>query len=119
MYYKETILALIVFAYSSCLALGQTKIGQSHQETGKLNATGFVNSADFGFTPESSSIENTKALQQAVDQTGTIEKGSVMLDSINWGVVQNEVTYTAGVRNVIFRDIFLEKPRTTLSATKP
>ena len=72
MYYKETILALIVFAYSSCLALGQTKISQSHQETGILNATGFVNSADFGFSPEASGIENTKALQQAVDQTGTI-----------------------------------------------
>ncbi len=33
------------------------------------------------------------------------------MDGINWGVVQNDVTYTAGVRNVIFRDIFLEKPR--------
>lgn len=43
------------------------------------------------------------------------EKGSMMLDSINWGVVQNDVTYTAGVRNVIFRDIFLEKPRTGFS----
>ena len=39
------------------------------------------------------------------------EKGSQVLDGINWGVVQNDVTYTAGVRNVVFRDIFLEKPR--------
>ncbi|MCK9618773.1 MAG: hypothetical protein M0R21_13175 [Lentimicrobiaceae bacterium] len=39
------------------------------------------------------------------------ESGSKVLDGINWGVVQNDVTYTAGVRNVIFRDIFLEKPR--------
>jgi hypothetical protein len=45
----------------------------------------------------------------------THESGKVMLDSINWGVVQNDVTYTAGVRNVIFRDIFLEKPRTAFS----
>ena len=45
----------------------------------------------------------------------THEKGSVMLDSINWGMVQTDVTYTAGVRNVIFRDIFLEKPRTAFS----
>jgi hypothetical protein len=45
----------------------------------------------------------------------THEKGSVMLDSINWGVVQTDVTYTAGVRNVIFRDIFLEKPRIAFS----
>jgi len=41
--------------------------------------------------------------------------GSQTLDGINWGVVQNEVTYTAGVRNVSFRDIFLEKPRTAFS----
>ena len=26
-------------------------------------------------------------------------------------MVQDDVTYTAGVRNVVFRDIFLEKPR--------
>jgi len=39
------------------------------------------------------------------------EAGSQVLDGINWGVVQNDVTYTAGVRNVVFRDIFLEKPR--------
>ncbi len=37
--------------------------------------------------------------------------GSKVLDGINWGVVQTDVTYTAGVRNVVFRDIFLEKPR--------
>lgn len=43
------------------------------------------------------------------------EKGSMMLDGINWGVVQTDVTYTAGVRNVVFRDIFLEKPRTGFS----
>ena len=41
--------------------------------------------------------------------------GSQTLDGINWGVVQNDVTYTAGVRNVTFRDIFLEKPRTAFS----
>ena len=29
--------------------------------------------------------------------------------------MQNDVTYTAGVRNVIFRNIFLEKPRIGLS----
>jgi len=41
--------------------------------------------------------------------------GSMVLDGINWGVVQTDVTYTAGVRNVTFRDIFLEKPRTAFS----
>lgn len=45
----------------------------------------------------------------------THEKGSIELDGINWGVVQNDITYTAGVRNVIFRNIFLEKPRIGLS----
>lgn len=39
------------------------------------------------------------------------ESGSQILDGIPWGVVQTDVTYTAGVRNVVFRDIFLEKPR--------
>jgi hypothetical protein len=41
--------------------------------------------------------------------------GVQMLDSINWVMVQNDVTYTAGVRNVVFRNIFLEKPRTSFS----
>jgi hypothetical protein len=45
----------------------------------------------------------------------THESGAQVLDSINWGVVQNDVTYTAGVRNVVFRDIFLEKPRVAFS----
>jgi hypothetical protein len=41
--------------------------------------------------------------------------GSMTLDGITWGVVQDDVTYTAGVRHVTFRDIFLEKPRTAFS----
>jgi len=41
----------------------------------------------------------------------THESGSVVLDGITWGAGQAEATYTAGVRNVVFRDIFLEKPR--------
>jgi hypothetical protein len=45
----------------------------------------------------------------------THESGAQVIDGINWGVVQNDVTYTAGVRNVIFRNIFLEKPRIGLS----
>jgi len=43
------------------------------------------------------------------------EKGQAVLDGITWGMVQDDVTYTAGVRNVVFRDIFLEKPRTAFS----
>jgi hypothetical protein len=38
-----------------------------------------------------------------------------VLDGITWGVVQDDVTYTAGVRNVVFRDIFLRKPRVGFS----
>ena len=38
-----------------------------------------------------------------------------MLDGLTWVMVQEEVTYTAGVRNVTFRDIWLEKPRTSFS----
>jgi polygalacturonase len=45
----------------------------------------------------------------------THKKGSLVLDGINWGVVQNDITYTAGVRNVVFRDIYLEKARIAFS----
>ena len=45
----------------------------------------------------------------------THESGSQVLDGINWGMVQIDVTYTAGVRNVVFCDIFLEKPRIAFS----
>ncbi len=43
------------------------------------------------------------------------ESGNKIIDGINWGVVQDKITYTAGVRNVVFRDIFLEKPRVGFS----
>lgn len=39
------------------------------------------------------------------------ESGTVTLEGINWVRVQDDVTYTAGVRNVIFRNIFLSKAR--------
>ncbi len=37
--------------------------------------------------------------------------GSKVLDGITWVMTQEEISYTAGVRNVTFRDIQLEKPR--------
>jgi len=47
-----------------------------------------------------------------ISQTPPVhEKGRQVLDSITWGMVQNEVLYTCGVRNVTFRDIYLAKPR--------
>jgi hypothetical protein len=45
----------------------------------------------------------------------TFESGSRILDGINWGVVQDDVTHTAGARNIVFRDIFLEKARPAFS----
>ena len=45
----------------------------------------------------------------------THEKGIQVLDGIPWIMVQNDVSYTCGVRNVIFRNIFLEKPRIAFS----
>lgn len=42
-------------------------------------------------------------------------KGMMTLDGIDWVMVQEDVTYTAGVRNVIFRDIFLKAKRTAFS----
>ncbi len=41
--------------------------------------------------------------------------GAAVVDGITWGVVQDDVTYTAGVRRVTFRDIQLEKPRVGFS----
>ncbi|MFW5894146.1 MAG: hypothetical protein ACOCUY_03335 [Verrucomicrobiota bacterium] len=38
-------------------------------------------------------------------------EGQRVIDGIPWGMVQTDVTYTAGVRNVAFRDIFLQKNR--------
>ena len=37
--------------------------------------------------------------------------GQQEIDGITWGWVQPDVIHTAGVRNVVFRDIFLHKPR--------
>jgi hypothetical protein len=45
----------------------------------------------------------------------THPSGAKVLDGITWVMVQDHATYTAGVRNVTFRDIFLEKPRTAFS----
>jgi hypothetical protein len=45
----------------------------------------------------------------------THKAGRMVLDGIPWGVVQDEVTHTAGVRNVVFRDIFLGEARVAFS----
>lgn len=43
------------------------------------------------------------------------ESGSRVLDGITWVMTQETITYTGGVRNVVFRDIQLEKPRVPFS----
>ena len=45
----------------------------------------------------------------------THKDGVVELDGIKWQMVQDDVTYNASVRNVVFRDIFLHKPRICFS----
>ena len=45
----------------------------------------------------------------------THQNGAEVLDGITWLVVQDDVTYTAGVRNVAFKNIFLRKPRIAFS----
>ncbi len=42
-------------------------------------------------------------------------KGQQVLDGINWVWVQDEAIYQCGVRNVVFRDCYLEQPRTAFS----
>ncbi|RIH62862.1 hypothetical protein D1164_22795 [Mariniphaga sediminis] len=43
------------------------------------------------------------------------ESGTKVLDGITWVMSQEIISYTAGVRNVTFRDIQLEKPRIPFS----
>tara|TARA_Y100001972_G_scaffold129031_1_gene193563 strand:+ start:1053 stop:2483 length:1431 start_codon:yes stop_codon:yes gene_type:complete len=51
-----------------------------------------------------------------ISKTQPIHKeGTILLDDILWKCSQNEEIYTAGVRNVVFRNIMLEKPRTSFS----
>jgi riboflavin synthase alpha subunit len=45
----------------------------------------------------------------------THEKGTVVLDGISWTMVQADPVYTAGVRNVSFRNIYLHKARPAFS----
>jgi hypothetical protein len=42
-------------------------------------------------------------------------KGSKVLDGINWVWIQDEAIYECGVRNVVFRDCYLNYPRTGFS----
>jgi hypothetical protein len=69
-------------------------------------------------------VSDSRIYRVQAEPDGTVYKsitrpsfanGSMVLDGINWNMVQTNVTHTAGVRNVVFRDIFLEKPRVGFS----
>jgi hypothetical protein len=70
-------------------------------------------------------ISNGRMYRVQANPDGTVYKSvtrpthvtpSEVLDGIRWGYVQDHLTYTAGVRNVVFRDIVLKKPRPGFSA---
>ena len=42
--------------------------------------------------------------------------GAKVIDEINWFFIQDDAVYNAGVRNVVFRNIFLRKPRIGFAA---
>lgn len=50
-----------------------------------------------------------------ISKTRPTHNGSAELDGIRWVKTQDVPQYDAGVRNVTFRDIFLEKPRSSFS----
>ena len=61
-------------ALSFLFALALNAIYSQNHEAGKFPSltTGFTNANSFGFSPDASGIENTNALQQALNHTGTI-----------------------------------------------
>ncbi len=69
-------------------------------------------------------VSNGKVYRVKMPADGTLyesvtrpdfESGTKVLDGITWVMTQEEISYTAGVRNVIFRNIQLEKPRISFS----
>ncbi len=69
-------------------------------------------------------ISNGKMYRVKMEPDGTLyesvtrpdfESGTKVLDGITWVKTQDEYTYTGGVKNVVFRNIQLEKPRVSFS----
>ncbi len=69
-------------------------------------------------------VSNGKIYRVKMDPDGTLyesvtrpdfESGTKVLDGITWVMTQETISYTGGVRNVIFRNIQLEKPRVPFS----
>jgi len=61
---------LTVLLILPIVAIAET--GSTQTSARPLAGQGITDAAAFGFSPEASGIENTKALQRAVDQAGTI-----------------------------------------------
>ncbi len=69
-------------------------------------------------------VSNGKIYRVKMDPDATLyesvtrpdfDSGTRVLDGITWVMTQEIITYTGGVRNVIFRNIQLEKPRVPFS----
>lgn len=69
-------------------------------------------------------VSNGRIYRVKMDPDGTLyesitqpdfENGTKVLDGITWVMTQDIITYTGGVRNVIFRNIQLEKARVPFS----
>ncbi len=69
-------------------------------------------------------VSNGKIYRVKMDPDGTLyesvtkpdfESGTKVLDGITWVMTQETISYTGGVRNVVFRNIQLEKPRVPFS----
>ena len=69
-------------------------------------------------------VSNGKIYRVKMDPDATLyesvtrpdfESGTKVLDGITWVMTQETISYTGGVRNVIFRNIQLEKPRIPFS----
>ncbi len=69
-------------------------------------------------------VSNGKIYRVKMEPDGTLyesltrpdfKSGTKVLDGITWVMTQETITYTGGVRNVIFRNIQLEKPRVPFS----
>lgn len=115
---KFYVFIVIVLLVSFRLTFGQTKNIEQQYGTGELFNTGFVNAGDFGFSPEASGIENTKALQRAVDQAGTITvsqpgsykmAGTVFIGSNTSLVFGNNVFLKKVDEQGAFTHVFLNK----------
>jgi hypothetical protein len=109
---------VIVLFVSFGLTFGQTKSIEQQHGTVDLIKTGFVNAGDFGFSPEASGIENAKALQRAVDLTGTIivsqpgtykMSGTVFIGSNTSLVFGNNVFLKKVDEQGAFTHVFLNK----------